>query len=103
MINKENKVIIYSIEEKMISNTIKPNFDIVKMFPNTNGTKAVCIDKLGKGHILNFLSEKTTLIEGFTDRIINVLWDMYDTNLFIGVEINRALSFIYDRNYYKGE
>jgi WD repeat-containing protein 19 len=103
MLNKENKISVYNIEEQVTSTSFKSSIDIVKMFANSNGTKAVCIDKQGSGHLLNFLNEKVLRIDGFTDRIISVLWDMYNPNLFVGVEINRALSFIYNRNHFKGE
>ena len=67
------------------------------------GNKAACIDKNGKGILINFVSEKETDIVGFSPQLGKVIWDTADPNLFMGCSTDSAFTFMHNKNYYNGE
>lgn len=103
MSDSESKIIIYSTKERSVCNTIRCESPIQRIWPNSIGNKAVCVDKSGRGFLFNFLSQKETEIEGFLPQMNKILWDNNDPNLFIGCSTDAAYTFIHNKHHYNGD
>jgi WD repeat-containing protein 19 len=103
MLDADNKITMYSPKDKAICSQFKPASQIQRMWPNYIGNKAVCIDKSGKGFLLNFVWESQAEIQGFSPQLNKVIWDSTDPNMFIGCSSDTAYTFIHNKNYYTGE
>ena len=103
MHDSDNKIIIYSTEERSICSTFRPNSQIQKMWPNPLGNKAICFDKAGRGFMLNFVWESEIDIIGFNPSLTKVLWDSTDPNMFIGCSTDAGYTFIHNKSHFTGE
>jgi WD repeat-containing protein 19 len=79
--DSNQKVKVYSIKDNC-ANVSDFKFDnpIKKIFPNTNGTKFLCVDNLGKGYMYNPVDESCIPLNNDLE-ILNVLWDYSDENI----------------------
>ena len=103
MIDESGKIKVVDIESGKSIYEFMPPFTSINFFPNHSGTKMIIIDKEARGLLLNMISEEVIEIKDFSKKITNVLWDLFDPNLFCGVETDTVYTFMYNRKYYKGD
>lgn len=63
----------------------------------------MCIDKEARGMLLNMISEEVIEIKDFSKKITDIIWDMFEPNLFCGLDVDTVYTFLYNRRYYKGD
>jgi len=63
---------------------------IVRVFPNKKGSRAVCIDATGNGYLYNPIDDTQLMIPNFSgDGVYAVLYDLNDRNMFVTVDAEK--------------
>jgi WD repeat-containing protein 19 len=85
LLDEKGKIIVFCLESCKVIYEYRPtDFTCLKIFPNHTGTKLVCIDKEANGRLLNMVSEEVIEIKEFSKKISDVIWDLFEPNLFCG-------------------
>lgn len=103
MLDSANRIIIFCLESRKVIYEHKPDYQIQKFFPNHNATKIVFIDKEAKGVLFNCISEESIEIKEFSKKITEIIWDLFEPNLFCGLDVDTVYTFLYNRKFYKGD
>jgi WD repeat-containing protein 19 len=90
--DSNGKVKIFSISENCANiSDYKFENPIKKIFPNTKGTKFVCIDNMNKGFLYNPVIETCHNLNNELE-IQSVIWDYSDENIFVTITAGNILN-----------
>jgi WD repeat-containing protein 19 len=92
--DSNNKIKVYHLKENC-ANICDFKFDhpIRKIFPNTTGTRFICMDSLGKGFAFSPVIENYTPLNNEVE-LANVLWDHTDPYIFATVSKANTVKII---------
>mmetsp|Transcript_28986 Transcript_28986/g.35929 ORF Transcript_28986/g.35929 Transcript_28986/m.35929 type:complete len:222 (+) Transcript_28986:1160-1825(+) len=95
LIDKTGKLSYYLIDDHTFILEHQSENPLVKVFPNSTGTKCICLDATGHGYMLNPVDESLIMIPNFQAETETVLWDIESTNLFVTVAADMMHTYLY--------
>jgi len=95
MVDAGGKLKYYLIEDHSFVTEHKGQNPIVKVFPNKNGTRCICIDNTGNGYFFNPIDDSILMIPNFSSETHSVLWDIETKNMFVTVDSEKIHTYLY--------
>lgn len=80
MLDNASRLKFFHIEDKNVVMEHKPNNQIIKMFPNKNGTKIILQHQNDEVNLFFPATETYHNLKLVTDRVDRVLWDNENQN-----------------------
>ena len=95
MIDMKGKMKYYLMEDNSTISEHQSQNQILKIFPNPNGTKCICVDNTGNGYLYNPVDDTSIFVPNFQASTKNVLWDIDNPNLFVTVDEEKMQTYLF--------
>jgi len=95
MLDAKGKLMYYTVEDQAQLIEYTTDNPIVAVFPNAMGTRCVCIDNTGNGTLYNPIDNTSIMVPNFQATTRLVLWDQDDKNVFLTVDKEKMLAYLY--------
>jgi hypothetical protein len=95
MLDSAGKLMYYLIEDQAQLIEYSGENPIERIFPNHSGTRCICIDQTGNGVLYNPVDNSAMMIPNFQAETVHLLWDLEDKNVFVTIDREKMLAYLY--------